>query len=386
MKRPKVLIVGNVYNIHICRLISHMNRLNPELGIDIFNIQENDIKLPDEAKFFRNIYNRKRHFPAWMYQIPVLNFILFRILDTYISLSKEIRGKKYDLINIHFITLDSFFIMPVYKRISSALMSSPWGSDMYRKRGINKFLTKKILDWSDYVSAPKIQFREDIKSLYHIPENKFIELGFGADAIDLISQSHEITKDIAKKNLDIPGRYTIAIGYNGASAQNHLRVIEALNNIRKDLPDTLFLLLPMTYGATPAYIIEVENSLRKNQFEYKIFDKFLPDKQLVNLRKSADMFIHAQPSDAFSASMQEYILSDAMIVNGKWTRYPDFEKFGIPYYIFNSFDELPERIWSAFQNKDNLRIPPELKEFIKKKGWNYLANDWERTYSSFTEK
>lgn len=379
----RVLIVGNIFNIHICRLISHMNRLSPNLEIDIFNTVESGSDLPKETRFFSAVFHRKRHFPGWMYKIPGLYFILFRIIDTCLSFSKELKGRKYNLINIHFITLESFFLMPVYKRRSRIIMSSPWGSDMYRKKGINKYFTKKVLDWSNFVSAPKIQFREDIKTLYNVPESKFVDLGFGADAIDKISQSTETTRDVAKQKLNISGYYTITVGYNGTSSQNHLKIINAIQQIREDLPERLLILLPMTYGASDAYISEVKELVKKHRFEYKIFDKFLTDEELVNLRKSSDMFIHAQPSDAFSASMQEYILSDTIIVNGKWTRYPDFEKFGAPYYIFNSFEELPECIVKAYKNEDDIFISDKLKEFVMRKGWLFLANEWERVYSSF---
>lgn len=381
-QKTKILLVGNIYTIHIRKLISHMNRLNPKIEFDIFNSVECNDTLPDEAKYFNNIFSFKRHFPLWMYRIPILNTILFCILDTILSLSKQLSGKKYKLINIHSIGIESFFLMPIYKQHSNTVMSSPWGSDMYRKKGVKKFLTKRILSWSDYVSAPKIQFREDIKTMYKVPETKFIELGFGADAIDLLSQNIEISRDVAKQNLNISENYIITIGYNGSKAQNHLKIIEAVKKVRKELPEKIYLLLPMTYGASQTYISKVRNALIESKIPFKIFDEFLNDRELVHLRKSSDMFVHAQPSDAFSASLQEYFLCDTIIVNGKWTRYPDFEKFGIPYYIFNSFEELPEKMLKAYKNEDEIYISSQLKEYVKNKGWRFMSEKWCEFYVS----
>ena len=273
--------------------------------------------------------------------------------------------------------------MPLYKRIAKTVLSSPWGSDMYRNKNLYKFMVKKVLEWSDAVSAPKIQFREDIKRLFHVPESKFVDLGFGADMIDVIIKNSDLTRERAKEKIGLAEKYLITCGYNGMKPQHHSEIIHALVQVREQLPENLHLLLPMTYGATDNYLQEIENQLNNYHFQYTIFDKFLSDEELLNIRKATDMFIHAQPSDAFSASIQEYLLCEAIIVNGHWTRYPDFEKFGMPYYLYYSFDELPACILKAYRQEEKVEISPELKGFIQKKGWLHLAEEWSKVYEDF---
>ena len=43
----------------------------------------------------------------------------------------------------------------------------------------------------------------------------------------------------------------------------------------------------------------------------------------------------------------EYMLTDAVIVNGSWLSYPELENKGMPY-MFSNFDELGEKILEAF--------------------------------------
>ena len=376
----KVLLIGDVQGIHLIRLVSHLIRINPRLRVDIFNISKSTKEYPEGAVVFNQIFQPKKHFPSWIYKISFLQPLFSRLLDLRLSFSKAFRYSKYDIINIHFISPESFFLMPLYRRIAKTVLSSPWGSDMYRNKYLYKIMVKKVLDWSDVVSAPKIQFRDDIKRLFHVPERKFVELGFGADMIDVIIKNSRISRNEAKERIGLADRFLVTCGYNGLKPQHHTEIIQALVQVRGDLPENLHLLLPMTYGATEKYIREIDDLLKTHQFQYTIFDRFLPDEKLLHIRKASDMFIHAQPSDAFSASMQEYLLCDAIVVNGHWTRYPDFEKFGMPYYLYNSFEELPACILKAYRQEENIQISPELKDFIQKKGWLHLAGEWNSVY------
>lgn len=376
----KILLIGDVHSIHINRLATHLKQINPGLIIDIFNISKSTKGIPKEAQVFDHLYQPVRHFPAWIYKINFLLPFFSRFLDLRLSFSQEFHHSKYNIINIHFISPESFFLMPLYRRIAKTVLSSPWGSDMYRNKYLYKIMVKKVLDWSDRVSAPKIQFREDIKRLFHVAENKFVDLGFGADMIDVILNNSDVTRDSAKEKIGLAGKYLITCGYNGLKPQRHAEIIYAVAQVREQLPDNLHLLLPMTYGATESYLQEIENLLKQLDFQYTIFDRFLIDEELLHIRKATDMFIHAQPSDAFSASMQEYLLCETIVVNGHWTRYPDFEKFGMPYYLYYSFEELPACILKAYRQKEKIEITPELKEFIRKKGWLHLAGEWSRVY------
>lgn len=382
----KVLIVGDIQGFHIIRLVTHLKRINPALKIDIFNISKSSKDYPEGIDAFNQVFQPRKYFPDWIYKMSFLKPFFSRLLDLFISFGKDFRNAKYDIINIHFISPESFFLMFWYKRKAKTILSSPWGSDIYRNKPLYEVLVKKVLDWSDVVSAPKIQFREDIKRLYKVPESKFVDLGFGADAIDLIIKNSHLTRNEAKEKINLSDRYIVTCGYNGLKPQRHPRIIQALSQVKDKLPENLHLLLPMTYGATENYIRDVEQLLKTHQFNYTIIDHFLSDEELVYIRKATDMFIHAQPSDAFSASMQEYMLCDAIIVNGHWTRYPDFEKFGIPYYLYNSFEELPAAILKAYKREENILISKELKDFIQKKGWLHLAEEWSRVYEKLAGK
>lgn len=316
-----------------------------------------------------------------MYKLPKIGVFFSGILDTVISFNK-LNGKKYDLVNIHFVSWNLYFAINKLKRVSSFLMLSPWGSDVYRIGSSVAFkIVNSVFKKADFVSAAKIKFREDIKNKFAVPESKFIELGFGSSTIDEIVRNKEITKEEAKRAFNINDKYVITCGYNGSEQQNHAEIINAIFSIKNKIRKDIILIIPMTYGANNAYINKTRLLLDKLGFDFLLITEYLSDQEITTLRKCSDIFIHAQPTDAFSASVQEYLLTDTKVINGKWTRYPDLEKYGVPYYIFNSFEELGSVIIQAYDDV-NYSINSELIKEIENRGWNIQSKQWAQFYSN----
>ncbi len=381
-QKTKILLVGNIYDKHICRLVKHISSIvGDDIQIDIFNTNTSEMPLPDMFSCYGKVFNKKKHFPRSIYKLPKIGGFFSGILDTVISFNK-LNGNKYDLVNIHFVTWELYFAINKLKRVSSFLMLSPWGSDVYRIGSSFAFkIVNSVFKKTDFVSAPKIKFREDIKNKFAVPESKFIELGFGSSIIDEILRSKDLTKEEAKRVFNINGKYVITCGYNGSEKQNHAEIINAIYSIKNKIKEHIVLIIPMTYGANSAYINKIRLLLDKLGFDYLLITEFLSDQEVTTLRKCSDIFIHAQPTDAFSASVQEYLLTDTIVINGKWTRYPDLEKYGVPYYIFNSFEELGSVIIHAY---DDFYYPinSELRKVIENQGWNIQSKKWAQFYSS----
>lgn len=65
------------------------------------------------------------------------------------------------------------------------------------------------------------------------------------------------------------------------------------------------------------------------------------------LRLSADVFILAIRTDAFSASMQEYLYAGACVLKGAWLGYPQLEDMGIELESFRDFADIPALVARA---------------------------------------
>ena len=100
------------------------------------------------------------------------------------------------------------------------------------------------------------------------------------------------------------------------------------------------------------------------------------------LRQATDMFIHIQPTDASSASLQEYILCEKKIINGSWLQYPQLEKNGLkPYFEVEKLENLGQAIVDAYRSEP-IKIDTELFKFFEKQQWKVVIKNWDHLFSS----
>lgn len=136
-------------------------------------------------------------------------------------------------------------------------MISPWGSDVYRINAFDKLIAKLCYHKVDYISVAPIKFRDDIATLFNVPDGKFVNLGFGSDTIDAINAQKKLSKEEAKKKLGLEDSYIITCGYNASISQNHHKLLDAIEKIQSQLPENLCLVFLL--------LMAVLNSIKRNK-------------------------------------------------------------------------------------------------------------------------
>mgnify|MGYP000877800926 CR=1 FL=1 len=375
----RILIVGNTSDEHLKRFDRYIKEVNKDkkIFIDAFDINEKE-----RGSLFNKTYHIKDYLSKMNFIKSARIHVFLKKINFLLSFS---RVKKYDLINIHYLTYHSFILLPLYKIKAKKIMISPWGSDIYRipnKKLKEKF--RKVYDAADYVSvAFDIKFKEDIVKTFSVPQSKLVNLGFGSEIIDALIEKEHINKHFAKKELDVEGTFIITCGYNRNIAHNHLAIIDALIKIKNILPGNTLLFFPMTYGPVDKeYLNKVRQKLVDNAFKFIIFEEFIQAERLTLIQKACDLFIHVQNSDANSATLQEYLLCGTDIINGEWLKYPQFEKYGIPYMQSPSINELSSVLTQYFTSPKDIPVPEKLKEDIRRNSWSYKIKEWYNFYLS----
>ena len=140
----------------------------------------------------------------------------------------------------------------------------------------------------------------------------------------------------------------------------------------------------MTYGKNEKYMDDVEQLMKETRLNYRILRDYLSNEELLYVRKCADMFIHAQDTDANSGSLAEYLLCKTKVVNAEWLSYPNREKYGRPYYVFNSFNELGDVVVRAYKDEVSL-VDERLVKDIQQDGWSHVGKQWIDFYNSCTQ-
>lgn len=373
--QKRILIIGP-NDKHLSSLIQHLDKENNnDYLVDKFSLAYE----LDRSKEFSDKFCLRRKFPSSFYKTKLA--ILFSILDALISF-RQIK-KKYQLINLHFITIDAFFLLPFLKKKSYKIMATPWGSDVLRVK--NKTVIKMMTYFYsqiDYISLSKIRFRDDTVKKFKIPEEKIVDLGFGATMIDYIGEN--ITDvDSAKLSIGFEGQFIISCGYNRSKLQNHKLIIEALGKVKDELPENLLIVFPFTYnGPLEPYKSDLIRLLHQNGLNnYHFYVRFLENEVLKNLIYATDLFIHIQETDANSASLQEYLLAQKTVINGEWLIYNNLEVFGFPYYAAgknNLSKTLLDVIGNNYQTLVNQNHIKEIKSF----GWKNRVKAWHQFYAT----
>jgi len=190
-------------------------------------------------------------------------------------------------------------------------------------------------------------------------ENKIRKITFGIEGFEHIDYiiDHE-DRNVSRQRLGIPlDKIVISIGYNGNPNHQHIRVLEQLKQLDDILLSRIFIILQMTYGnIDPEYHSEVKRKAENMSCQFKIFSDYMSNTDIARLRCATDIFVHAQTTDSFSSSFQEYIYASAIVLNAKWIKYKELESVGIKYIEYNSFDEIPFLIKDILVNIDRYRL------------------------------
>ena len=376
-KNYKVLILAIGCNyIHVTRFVTNLKRTNPDAELVLFTglkKEELDPELFDSLSEI--IYRKKSDSKGRLGSIKNI----WALINQFRWLSKN---RRFDIVNIHFPILLYAPIMPFIKRMAKSVVASPWGSDILRVNGWRfKMLCKMVLNKCDYITIRKnSNIGEKISSVLNKPKEFFVPLMWGSESIDYIcDKSESVSTDDAKKMLGISNSYVITCGYNAFPSQRHENIIDAIADEKKNLPSDLLLLFPVTYGFDDRsdYIRGLKEKCQHLGLSALFFESFMPMSELYIVRMATDMFVHIQPTDSQSSSIQEYVLCNKKIVHGSWISYPNLEKYPpLFYFPVDDLKDLGSVIVKTYQSEP-IVYSQGLIEEIKSHGWREKMKLWD---------
>lgn len=374
----RILIVGTPYDVHMGTFSSYLAEAMPMARLDLFSVVEcrEGEAIPSA---FDCIYYKKCHFPKFVYAIPKIQNIISAI-DFKISFARQI-NEHYSFVNVHYISIENAFCYKAFRRVSNKVLLTPYGSDILRAPGYVLKMLRGLFKHADFVCDSGSQLSLAVKEIYKIKEDKLVGLCFGSKVIDELDRS-STTKEDAKRLLGISGLYAITVGYNASRNQNHIQVIEQLAGLPDTIKKNAVILLPLTYPSDEAYISLLKSKLRELDLRYVIFDKFLSLQELIIIRLASDLFINAQTTDASSASVKEYLLANNVLLNASWLDYPLLRKCGVPYVVFNTYEELCDLICHILESKDDYILQKPSRDFLLQEGWKNRIKAWAEFFTN----
>ncbi len=317
------------------------------------------------------------------HRLPVIRHIPRVRMWARIALNARDLAKygPFDVVHNHYLSQRDLALgLRVSRRFHARWVCTFWGSDLLRAsdRALRQMLP--YLRRCDRLTACNERMRDKLRQscgeeLYQ--KTRMTIWGQdGFAAIDGIL-SNETREDCRAHYGIRPGNYVVSIGYSADNAQHQLEVVEALSALPKETLSHMTLVLQQTYvKRDPAYMERVRQAAEALPCQVVVLRDFLDLTETARLRLCADLFILAISTDAFAASMQEYLYAGAVFLMGDWLGYPQLDELGIPINRFHEYKELPALIQQAMNGKLQRATDEQRALLPAHYSWDAVRKDW----------
>ena len=304
----------------------------------------------------------------------------------YINYIKSLQKTvgEFDVVHISYVSKEKVLAIKYLRKFAKKIVCTFWGSDLFRAGDKQLLKYKKNLESADVIMLTTSEMKRKFRSVFGGGfDNKIRIIRFGIENLDFIDPE----KDSAefKEYFSYPAQKTVVtIGYNGSPAQNHTDVIDLCAKLPDNIKSKIFLQLPLNYGLTEEYKQMLLQKLKSCGCEYGLSEPYLDGEQTGKLRQSSDIFIHAQKTDGFSASLQEYLYARKTVFNPAWLPYEELKANGAYYFVYSDYDDLYEKLKEYLQNgpdkdeKDKLALNSKIIKELS--SWGSVKDSWASLY------
>ena len=382
-KKYKILLARTSYDAHLNRFVRRLKQYNPDVTIDVLtSVQKKEI--PDDIK--QNASNVYFYKLTGGHIVSHLAFLKYFLDGMFLrrAIKKMAKDSHYDIINIHYPTMEFASSIKAMRSMADNIILSPWGSDVYRISKWQQKRLKRLYQDSDWITGlDNRRFWSDIAKLFDVPIEKFVHLNIASETVDYMASHLEtISQEKAKKIMKVEKQYVITCGYNGNPAQQHKAVITAIARIKNQLPSNFVLIFPVTYGGNKKYIDELKADVSSNGINAVFLERYMNMEEMFYLVQATDVFIHIQTTDSDSLCVKEYLFCKKKVVHGSWIEYDDFKKYPPePFYKVDRLSDLDSVIVDAVNGPARFASNEWWNEF-KNSGYNYWMPKWDSFYQS----
>ncbi len=296
------------------------------------------------------------------------------------------RRKHYDCLHIHSFGAVNALIAIVAKPLFRHRIASVYGSDFYRSGRLGRMVQKRALSAVDLVTVANPETGRQLRREYgehRLPP--VVACRFGLTPLEELKKAvEEISVEEARASLGIPpGTVSVACAYSRTPRHRHLEVLEQLGALPREIRDSLFLVVPLTYGtASPGYVDKIEQRLERVGIRHLVLTSYLSDRETAELRLATDIFIHVPFSDQLSGTMQEHMFAGSIVVTGSWLPYRIFRERTVEFLDVASIEELATMIPKVVDDLENLKARNRVnRELIwEMSNWGTQIRAWTDVY------
>ena len=353
----KVLIFAKFYSVYTKQLVDNLHARYPDMELGILTSASETKDMIDNQSIahiyyfetMQDLYNILCKLPQ--YDVAQLLWIE----EIWVYFTEEIRAK--------------------FNRLNLCV----GGSDFYRASRDDLMHKKKLIDVADNISAETTQTIEDFAGFYGIDIAKMKLIPFGLEVINHID-GIDVSQNRIRERFGIPsGKVIVTCGHNAIQAHQHLKLIECLKNVSKEIMDKVVFVFPMTYpSGRDEYINQVRQKLQEYSLPYRILTDFMDFDSMAQYALISDVMIHVQTTDQLSSSMLEEMYTGSVIIAGEWLPYKMLHDSNIYFLDAKSIEDAVNKAEMVVAHLDDYRARcAGNKEIIwKNHSWDSLISRW----------
>lgn len=300
--------------------------------------------------------------------------------------SKDLKALgPFDVVHNHYLSRRDLALGGmIAKAFGAKWACSFWGSDLLRPSEGELLRMKPYLEKCDHISVHSQLKCDRIREVYGEAIARkttllyFGQLGYGD--IDRVRAGNSKADCKAHFGID-PESFAVSIGYSASSAQHQVEALVEISKMPDELLSKMTIILQQTYGNNdPSYTKRAQELAASLPSKLVVLTEFMDATQSAYLRLAADVFVLAITTDAFSASMQEYLYAGACVIKGSWLRYPQLEDMGIEVSSFDEYAELPALLQKALGGEISGLTRAQRELFPKLYSWDAVRDSWLSLY------
>lgn len=253
---------------------------------------------------------------------------------------------RFDVVHIHAVNKLHKIIAERMRKYTQKIVVTVWGTELLKRTPSQL----KYLE-SAYKNADKITLVNDkmIASFVSTYGESYLPkiCKCAAFGIGLYGLIHKYSSLKSREEIctyfkfGYPSRINVFIGHNGRPAQRHIELTNCILKLHEEAKEKIHLVYTMTYGATPEYINEVSKMAEQTGCSFTMVCGFKSEEEIALLRLSCDIMIHAQLTDAASASIRESIYAGSVVMNGRWLAYDNIPAYHSRVIEYDKVEQIP---------------------------------------------
>ncbi|MDD3213270.1 MAG: glycosyltransferase family 4 protein [Eubacteriales bacterium] len=292
----------------------------------------------------------------------------------------------FDVIHNHYLSQRDLALGGALRRAypKAHWVCSFWGSDLLRSTGLELRRMRRYLAACDHITVHSSLHVRRVREVFGEAEAQKTSLVYFGQTIfaDIDRVRATMDKAACKAHFGLPtDKPVICLGYNASPTHRHLQLLKGLQTLPDETLRGWTLVLQMTYGSfDDSYFATVRQAADAMPCHTLILTEFMDGTESATLRLAADAFVLAIPTDAFSASLQEYLYAGAQVLRASWLRYPQLDELSIETTAFSELSQVPALLTEALTRS----LTPEEKQnraMLKQKySWETVSDGWLKLY------